>query len=34
LNKIIIPRHELQNIDNGKHLSSDCLKSLIADRFC
>jgi hypothetical protein len=32
-NKIVIVCNELQSIDNAKHLNTDHLKSLIAERF-
>jgi hypothetical protein len=33
-NTILIVCNELQSIDSAKHLSTDCLQSLITDRFC
>jgi hypothetical protein len=33
-NKILIVCNELQSIDKAKHLNTDCLKSLLTDRFC
>lgn len=33
-NKILFVCNDLQSIDSVKHLNTDCLKSLITDRFC
>ncbi|GMO19849.1 MAG: hypothetical protein Ta2E_10920 [Mycoplasmoidaceae bacterium] len=33
-NKILVVWNVLQSIDNTQHLNTDCLKSLITDRFC